>query len=252
MQDATGRVQSVLVLGATSEIAQATARRLVVGGARDVVLASRAPADLAAFADELRAAGARDVRTLAFEATSFETHDAVLDTAFAGGDVDLVILGWGQFGPIELAVDNPDNAVEMLQVNLTGAASMLFRVANRLRAQGHGTIVVFSSIAGYRVRRAIAVYGASKAGLDGLALALGDHLHGSGVRIVVVRPGFVRTKMTEGRRIPPGAIEAEEVAAAVVGAVASGRDLVWVPKRFAAIGLLFRLLPRPIFRRLPF
>lgn len=251
MQDATGRVHTALVLGATSEITQATVRRLVAAGTRELILGARDPADLAAFAAELEAAGAH-ARTVAFDATAYDTHAPLVQEAFGDRDVDLVVLGWGAFGHLEQALDEPDTAVEMLQVNLTGAASVLLYASNRLREQGHGTVVVFSSIAAARVRRTIAVYGASKAGLDGLALALGDHLHGSGVRIVVVRPGFVRTKMTAGRRVPPGAIEADEVAAAVVDAVASGRDVVWVPRRTALIGFVLRLLPRPLFRRVPF
>ena len=251
MQDATGRVNTALVLGATSEITQETARRLVAAGTTRLILGSRQPGDLDAFSAELEAAGAT-VRTVVFDAIAYDTHEALLEDSFADRDIDLVLLGWGSFGHIEQALEDPDSAVEMLQVNLTGAASVLLRVANRLRDQGHGTIVVFSSIAAARVRRTIAVYGSSKIALDGLARALGDHLHGSGVRIVVVRPGFVRTKMTAGRRVPPGAIGPDVVAAAVVEAVTAGRDVVWVPRRYGVIGFVLRHLPRPLFRRVPF
>lgn len=249
MQDALGRVQSLLVLGATSDIAAATTGALVADGAREVVLASRRPDGLEPLAAELRTRGATEVRTLGFDATAFAAHEALLDEAFAGGDVDLALLAWGLLGDGE-ATENADGAVAVLETNLTGAVSVLIRLAARMRRQGHGTIVVLSSVAGQRVRRANPVYGASKAGLDGFALALGAELDGTGVRVVVVRPGFVRTKMTAELRPRPGAVGPEDVAAAILDGLRRGREVVWVPRSMRLAAIVLRALPRPVFRRL--
>jgi decaprenylphospho-beta-D-erythro-pentofuranosid-2-ulose 2-reductase len=122
--------------------------------------------------------------------------------------------------------------------------------ANRLRAQGHGTLVVLSSVAGERARRSNFVYGASKAGLDAFAQGLGDALHPTGVRVLVVRPGFVHTKMTTGLKAPPLSTTPEAVAAAIVTGLASGAHTVWVPGPLRFVFSALRHLPRPLFRRL--
>ncbi len=120
-----------------------------------------------------------------------------------------------------------------------------------LREQGHGTVVALSSVAGERVRRSNFVYGSTKAGMDGFYLGLGEALREYGARVLVVRPGFVHTKMTEGRDAAPLSVSAEEVAAAVVDGVAAGRELVWVPRAMRGVMSGLRHVPRPLFRRLP-
>lgn len=250
MQDALGRVQSLLVLGATSDIAQATARLLVADGTREVVLAARRPDALAEHARELEALGASSVRTVSFDAVAVADHPRVVEESFAQGDVDVALVAWGVLGDPARALSDHAHAAEILDVNLTGAVSVLVLLASRMRAQGHGTIVVLSSVAGQRVRRASPAYGASKAGLDGYALALGAELDGSGVRVVVVRPGFVRTKMTAGQAPKPAAVDAEAVADAIVDGIRTGRPVVWVPRSMRLAALALRALPWPVFRRL--
>ncbi|MDP9073466.1 MAG: SDR family NAD(P)-dependent oxidoreductase, partial [Actinomycetota bacterium] len=125
-------------------------------------------------------------------------------------------------------------------------------VARQLRQQGHGTLVVLSSVAGERVRRNNFIYGSSKAGLDGFAQGLGDALVGSGARVLIARPGFVIGKMTTGMTPKPLSSTAEEVAAATVGALERGDELVWVPGPLRAVMAVARHLPRPLFRRLRF
>jgi decaprenylphospho-beta-D-erythro-pentofuranosid-2-ulose 2-reductase len=110
---------------------------------------------------------------------------------------------------------------------------------------------VLSSVAGERVRRSNVVYGASKAGLDGLAQGLGDALHARGVRVMVVRPGFVHTRMTRGLDAAPLSTEPGAVARAVVRGLDRGDAVVWVPRSLRWLMLVVRFLPRPIFRRLP-
>ena len=197
MKDALGSVRSVFVLGAGSDIAQATVRELVADRATIVILAARKPERLEPFAAELRSRGATDVRLLDFDADAFETHAEVVGAAFdAAGDVDLALVAFGVLGDQLEFEGDPDLAVEAAQVNYVGGVSVCLRAARLLRAQGHGTLVVLSSVAGERARRSNFVYGSTKAGLDSLASGLADALHGSGAHVLVVRPGFVRTGMT--------------------------------------------------------
>jgi NAD(P)-dependent dehydrogenase (short-subunit alcohol dehydrogenase family) len=124
-------------------------------------------------------------------------------------------------------------------------------LAQVLRTQGHGVIVALSSVAGEKVRRTNFVYGSSKAGMDGFYLGLGEALRGTGARVSVIRPGHVRTKMTAGRDDAPLAVDAPEVAAAIVRAVEREEDLVWVPRAMRGVMSALRHVPRPVFRRLP-
>ena len=248
MNDATGRPQTVLVLGGGSQIGLAITDRLAAG-ARSIVLAARRPDELAGACERLRRAGARSVEAVEFDAADLASH-----LGFAGrmfdrlGDIDLVLVAFGTLGSGD-SVDDPAAAAWIVHTNLTGAVSVLAAIVPRLRRQGHGRIVVLSSVAGVRVRQANAVYGASKAGLDGYALALGDRLHGSGVRVMVVRPGFVHTTMTTGLRPMPLATRPDRVADDVIAGLRRDARVVWSPRTLQAMMLVARHLPHPLFRR---
>ncbi len=251
MMDALAEPQSVLVLGGTSEIALATVRLLPRARLRRVVLAGRASETLDAAVDELTAAGIPGVVSIEFDAKDTESHGRIVDSVFDGGDVDIVILAFGVLGDQLESEADPDLAVALATTNYTGAVSVGLHVARRLRAQGHGALVVLSSVAGDRARRTNFIYGSSKAGLDAFAQGLGDALHGSGARVLVVRPGFVRTRMTTGLKEAPLTVNPEDVGATIVGALRRGRDIVYAPGplRFVMAGL--KSLPRPVFRKLP-
>ena len=252
MQDALGAVQSVLVLGGGSEIGLATARALIAQRARTVVLAGRRPDDLADSVAALRALGATTCEAVPFDADDTAAHDAfVTETFDRFGDFDLVLITFGVLGDEDEARRDGTVAVDLMRTNLVGAVSVGVPVANRLQSQGHGVMVVLSSVAGERARRSNYVYGASKAGLDAFFSGMGDALVGTGVRVIVVRPGFVHTKMTEGLDAAPLSTTPEAVAAAIVRGLERGSQTVWVPPplRYVMSGL--RHLPRPVFRRLP-
>jgi decaprenylphospho-beta-D-erythro-pentofuranosid-2-ulose 2-reductase len=252
MQDALGSVQSVLVLGGGSDIAHATVRELVKRRARTVVLAARDPGSLSVVADELRAAGAGTVETIAFDARDSASHDSFIDDVFARvGDVDLALLAFGVLGDQERAERDGSTAVDIAEVNYVGAISVAVPLAQKMRAQGHGTIAVLSSVAGERARRSNFVYGSSKAGLDTFFQGLGDSLVGSGVKVMIVRPGFVHTKMTEGMEPAPLSTTPEAVAAAIVRGLERNTETVWVPPTLRYVMSALRHVPRPIFRRLP-
>lgn len=252
MRDALGNVQSVLVLGGGSDIALATVRRLVAGRARTVVLAARHPDALAATADELRAAGATAVEVVPFDAEATDTHTAMIDDLFDRfGDFDVVLIAFGVLGDQATVEHDVDAALEIARVNYLGTISVAFPVANRLTAQGHGTIVALSSVAGEQARRSNFVYGSSKAGMDAFLQGLGDSLVGTGVKVMIVRPGFVATKMTEGMSPAPLSTTADAVATAVAAGLARGSETVWVPGTLRYVMSVLRHVPRPIFRKLP-
>jgi decaprenylphospho-beta-D-erythro-pentofuranosid-2-ulose 2-reductase len=252
MQDSLGSVQSVLVLGAGSDIARATLRKLVGRRARTVVLAARDTAALAPVAAELRALGADRVETLGFDANDTESHDALIDQAFElVGDIDLALLTFGVLGDQAEAERDADAAIDIARVNYLGSVSVGVPLAQKMREQGHGTIVVLSSVAGERARRSNFVYGSSKAGMDAFFQGLGDSLVGSGVKVMVVRPGFVHTKMTEGMDAAPLSTTADAVADAIVRGLARGSETVWVPPTLRYVMSALRHVPRPVFRKLP-
>ncbi|CAL9474912.1 Decaprenylphosphoryl-2-keto-beta-D-erythro-pentose reductase [Streptomyces sp. enrichment culture] len=250
MKDAFGLPQSLLVLGGTSEIALAAARRLVARRTRTVWLAGRPSPALDEAAEGLRGLGA-EVRTVAFDALDPESHEEVLGKVFAEGDIDLVLLAFGVLGDQAHDEREPVSAVRVAQTNYTGAVCAGLVCAAALQDQGHGSLVVLSSVAGERARRANFIYGSSKAGLDAFAQGLGDALHGTGVHVMVVRPGFVRSKMTAGLEEAPLATTPEAVATAIELGLRRRSETVWVPGALRVVMSALRHLPRTVFRRLP-
>lgn len=251
MRDGLGAVQSVLVFGGTSDIAESTLRRLVQRRARRVVLAGRDVDRLGEIAEDLRARGATFVECVPFDALDTATHEAMVDAIFDRvGDIDLVLVAFGVLGEQADAEQHATAAVDVARVNYLGAVSVLTPTAERLQAQGHGTIVVLSSVAGERARESNYVYGSTKAGLDAFAQGLNDRLVGTGANVMIVRPGFVHTKMTAGLKPAPLAATPDSVAAAILDGLATGRTIVWVPRTLRPVMSVLRHLPRPVFRRL--
>ena len=251
MSDALERPTSILVLGGTSDIAVATVKALRSPALRRVVLAARPSAARDDVVSALSASGVPGVTALDFDAADTASHEALLEQVFAEGDVDVVIVAFGVLGDQQDFEDNPDHAVEAAQVNYVGGLSVCLRTARHLTVQGHGSIVVLSSVAGERARRSNFVYGSTKAGLDAMASGLADALHGTGVHVLVVRPGFVHTGMTEHLDPAPLAATAEQVADAVVSGLRRRSTVVYVPAALRVVMSGLRHLPRAVFRRLP-
>ena len=235
MRDALGAVQSALVVGGRSEIAGALVERLRRDRPLRAVLGVRDPHA----PDELR-----------FDALDRASHAAFVDDAFANGDIDLVVMAAGVLGDQALDEKDANATVELIETNFVGLVSVLVPIAERLRKQGHGAIVVLSSVAAERPRRANFVYGSSKAGLDAFSQGLGDALVGSGVDVLVVRAGFVRTKMTAGRPEAPFTTTPEAVAEEIVRGLQRRAHTIWVPSRLRLVMAVVRVLPRPLFRLL--
>jgi decaprenylphospho-beta-D-erythro-pentofuranosid-2-ulose 2-reductase len=251
MRDALGAVQSVLVLGGGSEIAEAIVDRLVAGRCRTVVLGVRDPESAGDVVRRVRAAGADTVEAVPFDALDPASHGPLVDEVVAQhGDLDLVVLAFGVLGDQPTFDADPVAAADAARTNYVGAVSASLAVADRFRRQGHGTLLVLSSVAGVRARADNYVYGSTKAGLDTFAQGLGDALVGTGARVVVVRPGFVHTRMTAGMAPAPFSTTPEAVADAVVAGLAKGREVIWAPPVLGPVFAVFRLLPRGVWRRI--
>jgi decaprenylphospho-beta-D-erythro-pentofuranosid-2-ulose 2-reductase len=249
MRNGLGGVQSVLVLGGGSDIAAATLRKLVADRCRTVVLAVRDPASVSELITELESAGATKVEAVAFDGRDFASHAPLISEVFAAhGDIDLVFSAFGVLGDQDSFDDDPVAAADAVVVNFAGQVSAITATASAMKAQGHGLIVVMSSVAGERVRKDNAVYGATKAGLDGFAQGLADRLWGSGVHLMVVRPGFVHSKMTEGMEAAPFSTTPEAVADDIVAGITKGSATVWSPGVLRYVFTIMRHLPRPVWR----
>lgn len=248
MNNAVNQPQTVLVLGGTSEIGQAIVDALVSPALRRVILAVRDPHRAAEQTSSWTFGGA-EVVTVAFDALQVEQHEAfVADVVERFGDLDVVVQAFGQLGADGL--DDPVESARLAQVNYVGAVSSGLAVAARLRAQGHGTLVVLSSVAGVRTRASNFVYGSTKAGQDAFATGLGHALAGSGAHVLTVRPGFVRSAMTAGLDEAPFSVDPDDVGAAVASALRRGRSIVWVPSVLQGVFGLLRYAPGFVWRRL--
>jgi decaprenylphospho-beta-D-erythro-pentofuranosid-2-ulose 2-reductase len=248
--DAVGNPQSVLLLGGTSEIGLAVVERFAADRPMRVVLAARPSPRLDKAKRRLEDIGC-SVQTLDFDARAPRTHTEVIQKAFAGGDIDVTLVAFGVLGDPEQAWNDVETAIQLAEVNYVAAVSCGVALAQHLKRQGHGALAVLSSVAGERVRRSNFVYGSTKAGMDGFYSGLTEALRPFGIHVTVVRPGFVKTRMTEGMSPAPLSVTADEVAEIVVGAIRKHRELVWAPPQLRAVMSVLRHLPRPVFRRLP-
>ena len=240
-----GSPPRLLLLGGTSEIGLAILAALGLPAGAEVILAGRDEQRLAAAGKELPGR----ISTMAYDATATDGHQAFADAVFAAGPLDMVISAAGVLIPQDEAERDVRRAAEMIQANFTGHVTSLLAIAARMRAQGRGTIVVLSSVAAVRPRKANFVYGSAKAGLDAFARGLADSLHGTGVRVVLVRPGFVTGRMTAGMPAAPLSSTPAQVGAATAAALRGGKAAVWIPAPLAGLALALRLVPRPLWRR---
>ncbi len=245
-------MKAVLV-GATRGMGRALGRLLAEQGAA-IFLLGRHPAELRASARDLEARGASapvgtavlDLATPAGFAHALDAADQAL------GRFDTLVVTGGLFGRQEELAADPLQLERLLHVNFTGTAVLCQMAAGRLAARGGGTVCAFSSVAGDRARRSNYLYGASKAGLSAFLDGLGQAYAERGVRVVCVRPGFVKTEMTAGLAVPPFAGEPERVARDVLAAMSHGRPVVYAPPVWRWIMLVVRALPRFVLRRLSF
>ena len=241
-----GRPGRLLLVGGTSEIGLAILAALSAPADTEVLLAGRDQQRMAAAGKELP----YRCTTISFEALETGSHEAVIADVFAGGPVDLVIAATGVLTPQADVDEDPVLAAQMIEVNFTSHVTTLLAAAAKMREHRYGTIVVLSSVAAIRPRKANYVYGAAKAGLDAFARGLTDALAGTGVRVLLVRPGFVTGRMTAGMSPAPLSSTPEQVGAAVAAALAGQDSVVWIPRSLAAAAVALRAVPRPLWRKM--
>ncbi|CEI31993.1 SDR family NAD(P)-dependent oxidoreductase [Propionibacterium freudenreichii] len=253
---------SLVLFGGTSDIGLAIAEALLGDRPGPVTLVARPQSPrLARARARMVAAGATGVRVVGLDVRDLDAHEAAVDHAMHDPrapqePVRTVIIAFGALGDPEAAWQDPRRTRAMFTVNTTAAASIGALVAEALRAQRRGggpaaRIIAVSSVAAERVRRSNFVYGASKAGMDGFFIGLGQALAPEHIRVLVVRPGFVRSAMTVGRRAGL-AVDPDRVADAVVRALDTDRAVVRVPRIFTPLMAIYRNLPDRIARRLAF
>jgi short-subunit dehydrogenase len=239
----------VVIFGGRSEIGIEVAKRLAPGA--DVVLAARGVDRLAAEIAALTDAGATAVHTCEFDADDLGSHERIVKViSDEHGPIGTAVVAFGVLGDQARAEVDAAHAAAIVHTDFTAQVSLLTALAATMRSAGQGNVVVFSSIAGARVRRANYVYGSAKAGLDGFARGLTDALHGTGVHVLLVRPGFVIGRMTEGMSPAPLSSTPAQVADAAVKALRRGVREVWVPRSLGLLAVGLRMTPRFVWRRL--
>jgi decaprenylphospho-beta-D-erythro-pentofuranosid-2-ulose 2-reductase len=248
----TAEPQNVLLVGGSSEIAIAIARRLAAEGPVRPFLLGRDRERLEQALTQLEEAGCSGGELGVVDADDIEAHPEVVARAFQRvGGFDVVVLATGVLGAQAGLDADAAEAVEVMRVTFLGSGSLMLQCLRRLREQNRGVLIVLSSVAAERPRANNAIYGAAKAGLDALAQGLADQVAGGGARVLVVRPGFVATRMTAGLAPAPLATTPEAVAEATVRALAGRAETIWVPRLLRVIFAVLRHLPRALYRRLP-
>jgi decaprenylphospho-beta-D-erythro-pentofuranosid-2-ulose 2-reductase len=252
MDNAFGQPQNVVVLGGSSDIARAIVRKLCAARTNTVVLAGRNQESLDAAAAEARDYGATTTETVLFDAEDPGNAARVVAECLAkvGGPVDLVIVAVGLLGRQSEIEDDPVAAARMFTVNTTWPVAAITELRGRLVAQGRGRILVISSVAAVRVRRTQYLYGGAKAGLDRLCQGVADSLEGTGASLQILRPGFVRSKMTTGQPEIPFTTGVNEVAENALRGLASGERVIWSPPILRYVFFVLRHLPAPLWRRI--
>lgn len=245
------KVQSVLIIGATSAIARATAREFAAQGAR-LFLVGRSPEKLAAVRDDLLVRGASQVESYALDLTDVEQHPAMLEAARAAlGAIDGALVAYGTLGNQKASEQSVPVTLREWNTNATSAIALLTLLGNEFERQRYGTIAVISSVAGDRGRRSNYVYGAAKGALSIFLAGLRARLSRSGVRVVTIKPGMVDTPMTA--HIPKGPLFAspERVGHDIYQAMQKSASTVYTPGYWRFVMLVIKAIPEPIFNRLP-
>ena len=240
------------MLGGSSDTGVAIVHRVAQETQVEALLLGSDYKRMAAVIDELKSTGRGTGEFDGLDADEVGTHADTIACAFDRLEqVDLVVLCVGVLGAQTGLDADPHEITQLLRTNLLGCGSLLWHTVRALRAQGHGTVVVLSSVAGARPRASDAIYGAGEAGLDALAQGLSDAVAGTSVRVLVIRPGFVSTHTAAGLKSAPLIPSPQAVADATVAALDGRTPTVWVPGALRHVFAVLRQLPGPVYRRLP-
>lgn len=244
-------MKRVLILGATSAIAVAAARRWAARGER-LFLVARDPKKLSATANDLEVLGALAVAYEAADLADSDTHQGLIESALValGGEIDIVLIAYGTLSDQAACEGDAATTLRELNTNFLSVASLLTELANVLEHQGHGTLAVISSVAGDRGRPSNYVYGSAKGGLSLFLQGLRGRLFRSGVTVLTIKPGFVDTPMTADVKKNPLFASPEQVGSDIVGAIDRGRDVLYTPSFWRLIMTIICFIPEALFKRL--
>lgn len=241
-------MKNILILGATSDMAQAIAKKFAAEG-WGLTLAALEPELLGPIADDLRVRSETEIQALEFNALDFSSHRNFYESLETKPDA--VICAFGYMGDQMLARTDLDEARKTIDINFTGAVSILNVVAEDFEKRGHGAIAAISSVAGDRGRQSNYIYGCAKAGLTAYLAGLRNRLAKSGVHVMTVKPGFVRTKMTENLELPAALTATpEQVADAVFQGLEKKRNTLYILWMWRWIMLVIRHIPEFIFKKM--
>lgn len=253
MIDANSMPQSVAVFGGGSEIAGEIVKLLVEKRCEHVVLCGPNFQSMEHVRSQIQSTSSAQVDLVHFDLSQIDDIEKVVNNVFSEhGPIDCSIVAGGVLGDQSSDESSPAQVARVATINYVGPAATLTAVRNKYLDQGYGQIIVLSSVAGERVRRSNFIYGSSKAALDGFALSLGESLLNKGIYTLVVRPGFVSTKMTEGLKKAPLSQSPAQVAKDVLRAIEEQKELIWTPVAMRHVMMVYRHLPRKIARRVPF
>jgi short-subunit dehydrogenase len=243
-------MKAVVILGATSGIGRAIAQRLAARG-ESLFLLGRNPGELDRSAADLEA---RHPERRAVDRThcDLEQPEGFAAALDAAGDFDTVIVTAGLFATQQALEDDVDLARRLMTVNYANTVVFCEHVRKRLLARGGGQLAVCSSVAGDRGRKPVAIYGSSKAGLSAYLEAIDHKFHDAGLRVLTIKPGFVRTAMTSGLEEPPFAGEVDTVATDVLAAMDAGASVVYTPRAWRPVMSVVKRLPRFVMRKVGF
>jgi decaprenylphospho-beta-D-erythro-pentofuranosid-2-ulose 2-reductase len=243
---------NILIVGATSALAQATAAHYAAEGAR-FFLVGRNTSKLEAVADDLRVRGAALAETYSLDVTAVERHAQMLEAATTAlGTVDAILIAHGTLGDQQASEMLVDETLREWSTNCTSVIALLTLIANQFERQRHGTIAVITSVAGDRGRRSNYIYGAAKAALNTFLQGLRGRLSAANVRVVTIKPGLVDTPMTAHLPRSRLFVSPERVGADIHRAMTRGTDIVYTPWFWRYIMLIVKAIPEPIFKKISF
>jgi decaprenylphospho-beta-D-erythro-pentofuranosid-2-ulose 2-reductase len=240
--------RGILVVGATSAIAEATSRIFARRGDRIYLLGRRAD-QLAAMAADLAVRGAAATGCAVLDANDHSRHAAAIQEADAAlGGIDVVLIAHGSLPDQAACERDAARALAAIGTNALSVISLLTELANRFEARGCGTIAVIGSVAGDRGRQSNYIYGTAKAAVETFLQGLRNRLHPKGVHVLTIKPGFVDTPMTAGFRKGPLWTTPERVARGIVAAIDARADVAYLPGYWRLIMLCVRAIPERIFK----
>lgn len=240
----------ILIIGATSAIAERYARQEAVAGS-SLFLCGRSSDRLRAIAQDLEVRGAKKVDWATLDVLDFDRHDELLDHAWrALGSVDVALLAHGTLPDAHACTENIPLALRGFNTNATAAILLMERLAGRFSQQGSGTLAVISSVAGDRGRASNYLYGSAKAAVTTYASGLRQRMRGTDVNVMTVKPGFVDTPMTAAFKKGPLWSSPGKVATGIRRGIQRRRSVVYLPGFWRYIMLIITHIPEFIFRRI--